>query len=207
MKKTAFVWIAAIGLTLLAVQSGRAQDAQPAADPNTPAPQAPPPNPVVAIKTSKGEIRVELLPDKAPLTVANFLCYVNDGFYNGTIFHRVIPRFMVQGGGLLPNMQEKPARPPIRNEASNGLKNDRGTIAMARQNAPHSATCQFFINVADNAPLNYAGPGRQGYAVFGKVIKGMEVVDAIVSVPTRAVGPHGNVPIEPVVIESITLEK
>jgi cyclophilin family peptidyl-prolyl cis-trans isomerase len=160
-------------------------------------------NPVVSIQTSKGEIKVELYPDKAPITVANFLDYVKSGFYSGTVFHRVIPGFMIQGGGMTPDMQQKPTRPAIKNEANNGLKNDRGTIAMARLNPPHTATSQFFINVANNAPLNYAGPGREGYAVFGKVVSGMNVADAIVKVPTRNVGPHGNVPAEPVIIESI----
>jgi cyclophilin family peptidyl-prolyl cis-trans isomerase len=167
--------------------------------------KAPATNPVVSIKTNKGEIKIELYPDKAPITVANFLDYVKSGFYGGTVFHRVIPGFMIQGGGMTPDMQPKPTKPPIKNEANNGLKNDRGTIAMARQNPPHTATCQFFINVADNAMLNYAGPGREGYAVFGKVISGMEVADAIVKVPTRTVGPHRDVPAEPVVIESISI--
>lgn len=207
MKKIVFLWIAAIGLTLISVQSGKAADGQTAADPNTPAPQQPAANQVVSIKTTKGEIRVELFPDKAPLTVKNFLSYVESDFYKGTIFHRVMPGFMIQGGGMTVAMQEKPTLPAIKNEASNGLKNDRGTIAMARRNPPDSATSQFFINVANNVPLNYAGPGREGYAVFGKVIEGMEVVDAIVSVPTRTVGPHGNVPVEPITIESITVVK
>lgn len=172
---------------------------------NKPAEKKPAQNPVVSIKTSKGEIRVELYPDKAPITVANFLDYVKSGFYSGTIFHRVIPGFMIQGGGMTPDMEKKPTKPAIKNEANNGLKNDRGTIAMARLNPPHTATSQFFINVADNAPLNYAGPGREGYAVFGKVISGMNVADAIVKVPTRNVGPYGNVPAEPVVIESVSI--
>jgi cyclophilin family peptidyl-prolyl cis-trans isomerase/outer membrane murein-binding lipoprotein Lpp len=162
-------------------------------------------NPVVVMKTSKGQIKIELYPDKAPVTVANFLTYVKSGHYNGTIFHRVIPGFMIQGGGMTPNMQEKPTRAPIKNEAANGLKNDRGTIAMARTNAPDSATSQFFINVANNAMLNYVGPGREGYAVFGKVTEGMDVADAIVNVPRKNVGMHQNVPVEPIVIESITL--
>lgn len=162
-------------------------------------------NPVVSIKTTKGEIQVELFPDKAPATVKNFLSYVDSGFYNGTIFHRVIPGFMIQGGGMLPDMEEKPTQAPIKNEAANGLKNERGTIAMARRNPPHTATSQFFINVANNVPLNYVGPGREGYAVFGKVISGMEVADAIVSVPTKSAGPHSNVPADPIMIESITV--
>jgi len=158
-------------------------------------------NPVVIIKTSKGQIKIELYPAKAPATVANFLYYVKKGFYDGTIFHRVIPGFMVQGGGMTPNMAQKPTRAPIKNEAANGLKNDRGTLAMARTNAPDSATCQFFINVVDNAFLNFTGPGNPGYAVFGKVTEGMDVADAIVKVPTR-----NDVPNEPIVIESVTLQ-
>jgi len=172
---------------------------------NKPADKKPAQNPVVSIKTTKGEIRVELYPDKAPITVANFLEYVKSGFYNGTIFHRVIPGFMIQGGGMTPDMRQKPTRPAIKNEASNGLKNDRGTIAMARLNPPHTATSQFFINVANNGPLNYGGPGRDGYAVFGKVISGMNVADAIVKVPRGNAGPYGDVPTEPVIIESISV--
>ncbi|MCE5185171.1 MAG: peptidyl-prolyl cis-trans isomerase [Planctomycetaceae bacterium] len=160
---------------------------------------------MVSVKTSMGEIKIELLPDKAPITVKNFLAYVESGFYNSTIFHRVIPGFMIQGGGMTADMQEKPTQAPIKNEASNGLKNDRGTIAMARLNPPDTATCQFFINVADNAQLNYGGKARPGYAVFGRVIEGMSVADAIVRVPTKNVGPHGNVPVQPIVIESVSV--
>jgi peptidyl-prolyl cis-trans isomerase A (cyclophilin A) len=160
-------------------------------------------NPVVIMKTSKGEIRIELAPDKAPITVGNFLTYVQSGHYNGTIFHRVIPGFMIQGGGMTANMVPKATNPPIKNEAANGLKNDRGTIAMARTQAPDSATCQFFINVADNTALDYAGSGQEGYAVFGKVIAGMDVVDTIIKVPVRNVGMNANVPVEPVFIESV----
>jgi peptidyl-prolyl cis-trans isomerase A (cyclophilin A) len=163
-------------------------------------------NPVVVMKTSKGQIKIELYPDKAPASVANFLTYVKSGHYNGTIFHRVIPGFMIQGGGMTPDMRQKPTMAPIKNEASNGLKNDRGTLAMARTNAPDSATSQFFINVANNAMLNYVGPGREGYAVFGKVTEGMDVADAIVSVPTHNMGGQGDIPNEPIVIESVTVE-
>ena len=159
-------------------------------------------NPVVRINTNKGEIVIELNAEKAPITVANFLAYVKAKFYNGTIFHRVIPNFMIQGGGFTADMQQKGTRPPIKNEAANGLKNLRGTIAMARMDAPDSATCQFFINHKNNTPLD-AGPGRPGYAVFGKVIKGMDVVDKIAKVQTTQFGPHGNVPIEPIVILSV----
>ncbi len=152
-----------------------------------------------------GKIVLELYPKKAPITVENFLKYVNSGFYNGTIFHRVIPGFMIQGGGFTPEMEQKPTRAPIKNEADNGLKNDRGTIAMARTSNPNSATSQFFINVANNAPLNY--PSHGGYAVFGKVVEGMDVADKIVNVPTTSVGPHQDVPKKPVVIESAKEEK
>lgn len=177
-------------------------------DPNTPPAaekQEKPANPVVKIATTKGEILVELDAEKAPISVANFLAYTKDGFYNGTIFHRVIKNFMIQGGGMTPDMQQKKTNPPIKNEAANGLKNKRGTIAMARTPIPDSATSQFFINHKDNAFLDYRGPSAQeiGYAVFGKVIEGMDVVDAIAVTPTRP----GDVPVEPIVIESVTLAK
>jgi cyclophilin family peptidyl-prolyl cis-trans isomerase len=171
----------------------------PAATP-TPTP-APPSGPVVSIVTTLGEIRVGLRPDKAPITVDNFLRYVKAGHYNGTIFHRVMPNFMAQGGGMDAKMVEKPTRPPIRNEARNGLRNSRGTIAMARTNDPHSATAQFFINVKDNHALDFGIRGA-GYAVFGEVVQGMDVVDRIVAVPTTESGGHQNVPITPVVIKS-----
>ena len=176
-------------------------------DPNTPPvaeKQEKPANPVVKIATTKGEIVVELDAEKAPISVANFLAYTKDGFYKGTIFHRVIKNFMIQGGGMTVDMKKKKTKPPIKNEAANGLKNKRGTIAMARTQIPDSATSQFFINHKDNAFLDYRGPSPQeiGYAVFGKVIKGMDVVDAIAVTPTRK---PGDVPIEPIVIESVTL--
>jgi peptidyl-prolyl cis-trans isomerase B (cyclophilin B) len=158
--------------------------------------------PRVELNTSKGIIVIELDPVKAPITTKNFLTYVNEGFYNGTIFHRVIPGFMIQGGGMTADMSEKPTHGTIKNEASNGLKNDRGTIAMARRSDPNSASAQFFINTANNAPLNYRGPNSPGYAVFGKVVEGMAVVDAIEKVKTHNVGPHGDVPVEPVTIVS-----
>jgi cyclophilin family peptidyl-prolyl cis-trans isomerase len=158
-------------------------------------------NTQVVLETSKGNITIELYQNIAPVTVTNFLQYVNDGFYNGTIFHRVIPGFMIQGGGMTADMTEKETRSAILNEASNGLKNDRGTIAMARTSLPHTATSQFFINHRDNASLNYGSPtSPDGYAVFGKVISGMEIVDSIAIVPTTTKGPHQNVPVEPVVI-------
>jgi peptidyl-prolyl cis-trans isomerase A (cyclophilin A)/peptidyl-prolyl cis-trans isomerase B (cyclophilin B) len=161
-------------------------------------------NPEVEIKTDMGAIVLELYPDKAPATVANFLEYVKSGQYDGTIFHRVMPGFMVQGGGFTPDFKEKSTRKPIKNEAANGLHNGVGTIAMARTSEPHSATAQFFINVADNAMLDFRYPTQDGYGytVFGKVVKGMDVVNAITKVRTGpGPAPHQNVPVKPVVIE------
>jgi cyclophilin family peptidyl-prolyl cis-trans isomerase len=155
------------------------------------------PKTTVLITTNMGTIEVELFPDKAPETVRNFLQYVHDGFYDGTIFHRVVPRFVIQGGGMTPDMRRKSTRPPIANEANNGLSNVRGTIAMARTSDPNSATSQFFISVKDNLMLD-AGQGQAGYCVFGKVISGMEAVDRINAVETK-----GEIPVKPVVIESI----
>lgn len=164
-------------------------------------------NPQVELKTSLGSIVLELDADKAPQSVENFLRYVKEGHYNGTIFHRVIPGFMVQGGGFTREMREKPARAPIRNEAGNGLRNATGTIAMARTADPHSASAQFFINVSDNPALDFRAPtqGAYGYAVFGKVVKGMDVVNRIVNVPTGVRPPHSDVPLTPVVIEQVQL--
>jgi cyclophilin family peptidyl-prolyl cis-trans isomerase len=164
-------------------------------------------NPQVELRTTLGTIVVELDREKAPQTVENFLQYVKDGHYNGTIFHRVIPGFMIQGGGFGPDMREKPARAPIKNEAGNGLRNATGTIAMARTAAPHSASAQFFINVEDNASLDFRSPTQQGYgyAVFGKVTQGMDVVNRIVKVATGDKPPHSNVPLKPVVIERAQL--
>ena len=159
-------------------------------------------SPQVEIKTNMGAITVELYPDKAPETVKNFLQYAQDRFYDGTIFHRVIDGFMIQGGGFTEDLTYKPGRAPIKNEASNGLKNEVGTVAMARTSDPHSATAQFFINVNNNESLNYPGRDSYGYAVFGKVIKGMEIVDKIAKVATAPKPPHQNVPVKPVVIES-----
>ncbi len=160
-------------------------------------------HPMVKLTTNMGEIVIELYEDKAPETVANFLAYVKDGFYDGTIFHRVIPGFMIQGGGMTEDMKEKPTKPPIRNEADNGLKNEPYTLAMARTPDPHSASSQFFINVADNKFLNFAAktPQGWGYAVFGKVVQGKSVVDKIAVVPTGRKGFHEDVPLKPVVIE------
>ena len=159
-------------------------------------------NPVVLLETTSGDILVELYPDKAPETVANFLKYVDNGFYNNTIFHRVIPGFMIQGGGLTARMQQKDTEAPIKNEADNGLKNDRGTIAMARTMDPHSATAQFFINLVDNDFLNFQAPSGNGwgYCVFGKVTEGMDVVGKIAKVKTTTVGMYQDVPSDLVVI-------
>ncbi|OFZ14844.1 MAG: hypothetical protein A2X86_18905 [Bdellovibrionales bacterium GWA2_49_15] len=163
------------------------------------------PNPRVIIKTNLGEIEVELYTGLAPLTVANFLQYVDDNFYDGTIFHRVMDNFMIQGGGMGPDMKEKPTRPAIKNEAGNGVLNTRGTIAMARTMDVDSATSQFFINVIDNSFLNHSGnsPQEFGYCVFGKVVQGLEVVDKIKTVATHSLGMNQNVPVTPVVIQSI----
>ncbi len=168
------------------------------------APKAVTGKPVVVMETSKGTIKIELDAGKAPITVKNFLAYVDSKFYDGTIFHRVIPDFMVQGGGFQANMNEKPTRAPIQNESANGLTNVRGTLAMARTGDPHSATAQFFINHgAKNGFLNKAeSRDGWGYAVFGKVVEGMDVVDAITKVPTTTKGQYENVPAEPVVIKS-----
>jgi peptidyl-prolyl cis-trans isomerase B (cyclophilin B) len=163
-------------------------------------------NPGVVLETSKGVIRIELHPDKAPETVNNFLAYVDDEYYDGTIFHRVIDNFMIQGGGFSAQMREKPTRPPIQNEADTGLKNARGTIAMARTSDPHSATSQFFINTgAANQFLDHSSktPRGWGYCAFGEVIDGMNVVDEISVVATGRSGMHQDVPVEPIVIQSV----
>jgi peptidyl-prolyl cis-trans isomerase A (cyclophilin A) len=159
--------------------------------------------PVVIVKTSMGEIRIRLQPDKAPLSVENFLQYVNKQFYDGTVFHRVIPTFMIQGGGFTPDMTQKPTRAAIKLEAQNGLKNVRGSVAMARTADPNSATAQFFINVVDNPGLDYPKPDGNGYAVFGQVIAGLDVVDKIKGVATGVKNGFRDVPTTPVVIESI----
>ena len=165
-------------------------------------------NPVVVLETSLGSMTVELFRDRAPITVDNFLGYVEDGFFEGTIFHRVIPNFMIQGGGLTPTLVEKATRPAIRNEAANGLTNDRGTLAMARTPVVDSATAQFFINLVDNPFLNHSGtdPQSYGYAVFGRLTEGLDVLDGIGAVRTQRQGPHQDVPVEPVVITSVTLQ-
>ncbi|MFZ0134598.1 MAG: peptidylprolyl isomerase [Desulfobacterales bacterium] len=162
-------------------------------------------NPRVALETSKGRIVIELFPREAPAAVKNFLFYVESGFYDGTVFHRVIPGFMIQGGGLTADLQQKPTGKPVANESDNGLKNTRGTVAMARTADPHSATSQFFINTADNEFLNHRGKTSQGwgYTVFGRISEGMAVVDAISGVKTSTSGMFQDVPVEPVVIETV----
>jgi peptidyl-prolyl cis-trans isomerase B (cyclophilin B) len=162
----------------------------------------------VVIETSHGVIEAELYPDKAPVTVANFLAYVDAGHYDGLIFHRVIPTFMIQGGGFEPGMKQKKTKEPIVNESANGLSNAAGTLAMARTSVPDSATCQFFINVKDNDFLDRANSRDQvGYCVFGKVTAGMDVVEKIKGVKTGTVGGHGDVPLEDVVMKSVTRKK
>lgn len=162
----------------------------------------------VKLQTSMGDMVIELAPDKAPKTVANFLQYVRAGQYDGTIFHRVIEDFMIQGGGMLPDLKEKPTRVPIALESRNGLSNVRGSVAMARTMVPDSATAQFFINVKDNTFLDQPNSrDGNGYAVFGKVVSGMDVVDKIRQVPTGNKGPHQNVPLQPVLINKATVEK
>jgi len=166
---------------------------------------------MVELKTNQGSIRIELYASKAPLTVENFIRYVKDGHYNGTVFHRVIDNFMIQGGGFDKTMREKQTRVPIQNEAERaikaGLKNEIGSIAMARTSNPHSATAQFFINVSDNSFLNWGDPrgDGNGYAVFGRVVSGIDVVRKIAKLPTGTRGPHSDVPRDPVVIESAAL--
>jgi peptidyl-prolyl cis-trans isomerase B (cyclophilin B) len=190
--------VLAIALTFLA--------AVPAAGQNKPSSSS---NPVVVFETSKGTIVAELYRDRAPASVENFLQYVNEGFYDGTIFHRVIRGFMIQGGGFTADLSAKETRGPIKNEATNGLRNGRGTLAMARTRQVRSATSEFFINTADNTALNHRGitPDEYGYAVFGKVLEGMDVVDAIEKVSTRSVGPMGDVPVEPIVIKKAYVRK
>ncbi|MDX2457992.1 MAG: peptidylprolyl isomerase [Gammaproteobacteria bacterium] len=164
---------------------------------------------MVTMETSKGVITLELDTKKAPESVENFVAYARAGHYDGTVFHRVIPGFMIQGGGFTPDMQQKSTNQPIKNEADNGLKNDKGTVAMARTNIPDSATSQFFINVKDNGFLNHTSPTPQGwgYAVFGKVTDGMDVVETIENVATANKGGHENVPVTDVIIEKVTVQE
>lgn len=166
------------------------------------------PAPRVAFETSEGKFVVELAPQAAPKTVENFLTYVKSGHYDGTVFHRVIPTFMIQGGGFTADMKEKPTRATIPLESRNGLKNERGALAMARRGDPDSASSQFFINVVDNAArLDYPNPDGNGYAVFGKVVEGMDVVDKIRAAPTASRGPHQNVPVTPITIKAARVVK
>ena len=189
-----FRLLAAAGLALLVTAGATAQDKAAA--------------PRVLLATSLGDITIQLDAEKAPKTVANFLDYVKSGHYDGTVFHRVIGGFMIQGGGFTPDMVQKPTKAPIALESRNGLKNERGTVAMARTSVPDSATSQFFINVVDNAMLDQANArDGQGYAVFGRVVAGMDVVDRIRAVETTSVGGHQNVPAKPVLIRSATLVK
>lgn len=172
-------------------------------------PQPTPGNPVVVIETSAGSITVELYKDRAPVSVENFLQYMRDHHYDGTIFHRVVPGYVIQGGGYTPQLVERPTRPPIQNEATNGLTNRRGTVAMARMQSARSATAQFFINLANNPAFDHRGysPGDFGYAVFGRVLAGMDVVDAIGQGKTGSRDGMDEVPLEPVVIKSVTEKK
>jgi cyclophilin family peptidyl-prolyl cis-trans isomerase len=192
----------------VAGQGAPARGAQPQA-PQPPAEAPAPGNPVVTISTSLGDITVELFKDRAPVSVDNFIRYTAEGFYEGTIFHRVKKNFMIQGGGFTPDLTEKPAHAPIQNEATNGLRNVRGTIAMARRMALRSATAQFYINVVDNHMLDHTGfsPEDFGYAVFGRVLSGMEVADRIAAVATKTVGEMDDVPVEPVLIKSVRVVK
>ena len=201
MKKHAFLKILASGMLALAA-GAHAQESS-TAKPETPKPAST--KVKVTIETSKGTIELELDRVKAPTTVANFVSYATKGHYEGTIFHRVIPGFMVQGGGFTADMNQKPTDKPIAIESQNGLKNSRGAIAMARTSDPNSATSQFFINVKDNANLDYPSFDGYGYTVFGNVTKGMDVVDAIVGVPTTRKGPHADVPAEPISITKVTV--
>jgi cyclophilin family peptidyl-prolyl cis-trans isomerase len=191
--------IAAAALLCLA----QATAASPAA---VPSPRPSPTGPVVVLETSLGRIRIGLYDEQSPISANNFVKYARKGHFNGTVFHRVIPNFMIQGGGMTPDLTEKPTDPPIRNEArTNNLRNSRGTVAMARTNDPNSATAQFFINLKDNAFLDYGIRGA-GYAVFGQVLEGMEVVDKIAAVATTTKGSSENVPITPIVITSAKVE-
>ncbi len=187
-------FLAAGGLLALVAAAAPAQD-KPAAGAK------------VLLATSAGDITLQLDAEKAPKSVANFLDYVKSGHYDGTVFHRVIDGFMIQGGGFTPELTQKPTKAPIPLESRNGLKNERGTIAMARTSVPDSATAQFFINVKDNAMLDYPSPDGNGYAVFGRVVSGMDVVDKIRGVETGSVKGHQNVPLKPVLIRSASIVK
>jgi len=171
----------------------------------SPSPSPSPAGPVATVETSLGRIRIALDQERAPISVANFAKYARAGHYAGTVFHRVMPNFMIQGGGMTAELQEKPTSPPIRNEARNGVRNTRASVAMARTNDPNSATSQFFINLKENPFLDFGIQGA-GYAVFGQVIDGMDVVDKIAAVPTKTAGPYQNVPVTPVLIKSVKVE-
>ena len=200
MKQKTTLWIMAMVMGLALSAHAQAAEKEEKAEQKSK-------NPVVKMETSKGDIIIELYQDKAPITVANFLKYTEDKFYNGTVFHRVIKGFMIQGGGMTENLQKKKTKPPIKNESYNKVRNARGTIAMARTNAPDSATSQFFINHVNNRGLDFDGPYAPGYAVFGKVIKGMDIVDKIALIPTKPIGPHRNGAVETVLIKSVTVVK
>lgn len=194
-------------LALVLAQATTPATVPPAPQPAPPAPQPAPTGPFVAFDVAQGRmvfgtITIALDPEKAPISVQTFLKYVQSGHYEGTVFHRVMPGFMIQGGGFTPELEEKPTQGPIKNEARNGLRNSRGTVAMARKNDPDSADGQFFINLRDNHRLDY-GIGGAGYAVFGRVVEGMDVVDRIATVPTASRGPHENVPQMAVVIKKV----
>jgi peptidyl-prolyl cis-trans isomerase A (cyclophilin A) len=200
-------WETAAQGPVLATQGGtRPVQAPPL---QAPAPDQAPGNPVVVVSTSLGDITIEVLEDRAPVSAANFLQYVEESFYSGTVFHRVKPGFMIQGGGYTASLEEKPTHPPIQNEATNGLRNTRGTVAMARKPQLRSATSQFYVNLVDNRMLDHTGfsPEDFGYAVFGRVLAGMDVADRIAAVKTRTVGGMEDVPVEPVVIKSVTERK
>lgn len=192
-----------------AIAQDKAETAKPATKPDAAAPVEAVTNPKARIKTSEGDIVIELNAEKAPKSVENFIQYANDGFYNGTIFHRVINNFMAQGGGFTPDLRQKPTRPSIPNEAKNGLSNKRGTVAMARTPDPNSATAQFFINLVDNRNLDFVSDERAetwGYAVFGEVVEGMDVVDKITAIPTGPKGPfRSDVPTTDVVIQKVEI--
>ncbi|HXW04172.1 MAG TPA: peptidylprolyl isomerase [Vicinamibacterales bacterium] len=193
-------------LLVSAMLQAPADQPKPAAAPAAPL-QPAPGNPVVVVSTTLGDITVELFRDKAPVSVENFLQYAREGFYEGTIFHRIERHFVVQGGGYTPDLVEKPTRPPIQNEATNGLRNLRGTVAMARRQPLRSATSQFYFNLSDNATLDHRGfsPPEFGYAVFGRVLSGMDVVDKIGTSATKTVDDFEGVPVEPVVITRVTI--
>ncbi|HEX6974030.1 MAG TPA: peptidylprolyl isomerase [Vicinamibacterales bacterium] len=200
-------WVAATQVPPVFAQRGTKPVQVPPMQAPEPA-QPAPGNPVVVVSTSMGDFTIELFKERAPVSVANFLQYVQEGFYPGTVFHRVKPGFMIQGGGFSDTLVEKPTRPPIQNEATNGLRNTRGTVAMARTRQLRSATSQWYVNLVDNRMLDHAGytPDDFGYAVFGRVLAGMDVVDKIAAVKTHTVGDMDDVPVEPVVIKSVVVK-